>query len=252
MKVYILTPAYEWCRVLAGFTASPIDCHWRGDPPLSPCEAGILNKSLAALLEILQIGTIPLCRTDLNRGREKNLVNGTVSEFGRRPDSCRWRYFLHPGLWSLSSLMALLDQLATILLMLDKRNPGALERVGGTHDEVKHCIDIEPSYRISRASLKKWSKDALVAVCCTSVGTCARSVGGVLGGPGVWERLSYLFDFAYHCCGGPYPVFWCGIMEKGQPNEELRMSCRFFRKRALMKRAANLTDRLNETGVREK
>jgi hypothetical protein len=158
---------------------------------------------------------------------------------------------LDPGLWSLSSLLALLEQLDTLLLTLDTRNPWAFERVGGTHDEVKQCMDIRPSYRISRACLERCSKDALVAVSYKSVSNRARSVGGLLGGPEVWERLSYLFDFAYHYCGRPYPMFWRGIMENGQPNEELRRSCRFFRKRTLMKPAANSTHRLNENGVRE-
>ena len=220
-------------------------------PPLGSCEASTLNETLPATLETLKAGTISLFRADLDWGLEKDLMNGTVSEVERLPDSYRWRYSLHPGLWSLPSLLALLGQLDTILVALDTRNPWAFERIGGTHDGVKQCIDIGPSYRISRACLKSWSKDALVAICYKSVGNCARSVGGLLGGPEVWERLSCRFDFAYHYCGGPYPMFWRGIMEKGQPNEEFRRFCRFFLKRNLMKRAATSTARLKKSSVLE-
>jgi len=192
-----------------------------------------------------------LCRADLDWSREKELMNRTVGEVERLPDSYRWRYSLHPGLWSLSSLSALLGELDTILVALDTRNPWAFERIGGAHDGVKQCIDIGPSYRISRACPTSWSKDALAAICYQSVGNFARSVGGLLGGPEVWERLSYRFDFAYHYCGGPYPMFWRGIMEKGQPNKEFGRFCRFFLKRHLMKRVANSTDQLNESSVLE-
>ena len=37
MKACILIPSYEWYCVLAGFTASQIDCHWRDHPPIYFC-----------------------------------------------------------------------------------------------------------------------------------------------------------------------------------------------------------------------
>lgn len=71
----------------------------------------------------------------------------------------------------------------------------------------------------------------------------------VWGGSEAWERRSERFTFAYYYRGRPYPMFRQEIMEKGQPNKELRRFCRFFLRRCFMKRAANSTDRVNKSSA---
>jgi hypothetical protein len=299
VKTCILIPSYEKYRVLAGFTASQIDRHWRDHPPiyfcglsaptrkndaflllrrdsddwlsilidavrevqergfkavylilddhppLGPCEANTLNQTLPATLERLEAGTISLFRPELVDSLEKELVNEPVSKLERLPESYLWRYSLHPGLWSLSVLAALLSQLDTILLTPDTRNPWAFERVGAIHVASTQCVDIGLSYRISHAHQRTWNKDGLITVCYESLGNCARKMAGSLGGPEAWERVSHRFDFAYHFCGGPYPMFWRGIMEKGRPNQEFRRFCRFFLKWDLMRRVAQAIQQID-------
>jgi hypothetical protein len=81
VKACILIPSYEWYRVLADFTESQIDCHWRDHPPRGPCEASTLNETLPAILDTLQAGTISLFRADLDWSLEKNLMNGQLANW---------------------------------------------------------------------------------------------------------------------------------------------------------------------------
>ena len=153
------------------------------------------------------------------------------------PDSDLWRYSLHPGLWSLTALANLLDKVDARITESNGRTPWAFERLSGVRTSQGNNKNMTQCYRLTSAGSTASRRDQLIAFLYRSCGVGSRSIAGMVGGPVQWDRMSHRFNFIHHYFGGPYPIFWRGVMEKGQLNQEFLKFCRLFFKRELMKMA---------------
>jgi len=205
-------------------------------PPVGRCHDEFLNKMLPEILESRNLTTVSLFGSNQGHRIEGDvfLHDGVFLE--RLPTSFPWKFSLHPGLWSLDSLVVLLGWLDRSLSDLTDRSAWQFERVGssipdvpGSKDLGRHCYRVTSPLSVASRFHQKG-----VHVL-RSMGMFLRTLAGVFWGSKGWTRVSEKFDFINHYYYGPYPLFWRGVMVQGTPNIQFQMFCRLFNKPRLLR-----------------
>jgi hypothetical protein len=210
-------------------------------PPMGLCRDDILNYVLPEILQRLGADNISLFGSGQGRGIEGRVFRESSIGIERLPESYLWRYSLHPGLWSCKSLQDLLELLDSEILTDDSRSPWAFERVGGKRTAGESEKVLTQCYRLASPVPMASQVERTVGSLYRLFGGIARSVAGAIGGPKAWNRVSQQFDFVHHFFGGPYPILWRGVMEKGRLNPAFQSHGRYFFKRDLLAVAASLS-----------
>ena len=190
-------------------------------PPLGCCRQDILNEVLPAIMTKLDSVNISLFGSGQGRELSGKLVHAEDVRLEQLPESELWRYSLHPGLWSLEKLKSLLETLDERLPSLESRTAWAFERISGSNRSSRSGSVMTSSYRVTSPPMVASQSEQAITEVIRTIGHMSRSLAGVIGGRRAWLRTSQCFDWVNHYYGGPYPVFWRGMVTKGRPNNEL-------------------------------
>lgn len=212
-------------------------------PPMGRCREDVLNDFLPQILHIRKAANISLFGSGQGRDIEGIVVNDLCGGLEKLPNSYLWRYSLHPGLWCVQSLLDVLGVLDNYLTDHNQRTAWAFERVGGGCEALFEGDSFNASFRIAAPVLTASQVDRINTEVVRWIGWMSRSIGGVFGGSAAWERISQRYDFVNHYYGGPYPMIWRGVMEKGNPNPEFSRFCRYFLKYELRQAVNAIPDR---------
>ena len=184
-------------------------------PPLGPCHSLHLNRTLPAILQDLEAVSISLLGP--GQGRQAFGSRVVVSGFplDHVPPDQLWKFSLHPVLWNLKILRALLREMISFLPLAD-RTPWAFERRGGAPDAPLPNEWKSGNYRIRGGAMRLQALHP-----CTSLARrAARGLeltAALIKKRGVVQRR---FGFIRHIYEGPYPLLWSGLMKKQKVNPD--------------------------------
>lgn len=186
-------------------------------PPVGKCNSSFLNDSLPKLALKTNAAHISL----LGYGQHRSL-EGVVEIFDgirleRLPDSYRWKFSLHPGLWNLADLDCVLQQRMAQYQDRD-RTPWNFERHRDlandpiSQDCGARCHRIfgagnlvgSPLFFLLREAWLRWKADVAMFF--------AKHTGGPMARAAVEQKTLWLFGYY----GGPYPLYWSGCLRQGK------------------------------------
>lgn len=187
-------------------------------PPMGPCGVHHLNVTLPTFAENHNASCIHLY--GWGQGRE---VQGAILEEDHKmetmPPSYYWKFSLHPALWSVESLVTILD-LFMENVPEDQRSPWAFER-----NAEKWAIDWPPEilggiYRVSGTALapppagnRSFMARLTLLRTWASLRRRLCHLAGSREGTEYWDGRTRDLCHYYH---GPYPLYWSGLMQKGK------------------------------------
>ena len=188
-------------------------------PPVGRCHAEFLNDRLPALAERLGAGCIGLLGYGQHRRREGEDLGPAFAHLEKTSPSYRWKFSLHPGLWNLGVLQALLESRMETYPQ-GQRTPWNFERhrdvpgdprvdsIAGRCFRVRGSASLDPESRsrgtLLRNSVIRFAADAELFLAKHSGGKAARDAAEV-------RRFSMFGHYL-----GPYPIYWSGCMRQGK------------------------------------
>ncbi len=192
-------------------------------PPLARCHAEHLNRTIPEMMNELGATSISLSGYGQRRRRMGQILRWRSWDVDRVPATELWKFPLHPALWDLNALQAILEHLMATL-PVEEHTPWAFERKGGDPDSTlpdhlkansyRLCgeqMTSRPGYFLRHLPLRFAQFGADVLRFATSI------VGGDQARARMDSALRWL-DCPYD---GPYPLFWSGLMAKGKINPHL-------------------------------
>ncbi|MGK7344548.1 MAG: hypothetical protein ACNS63_01910 [Candidatus Nitrospinota bacterium M3_3B_026] len=189
-------------------------------PPLARCHEEHLNGTLPALMD--DLGAINISLNGWGQGRPLSgaVLGGAYYGMEKVSRGFRWKFQLHPALWDIESLAAVLDS-AMDGLAPHERTPWIFERKTGGEGAGLPEGWMERSYRI--CGFKMSASRARVGL--VHAERFAVAAAGFAAGRMFGRRVRDRFDdstrFITRYYEGPYPVFWSGVLRKGTLNKDL-------------------------------
>jgi len=185
-------------------------------PPLGACHSKHLNETLPAMMDGLDAVSISLSGWGQGRVAHGDMVKWKGWNLDRCRPETLWKFPLHPALWRLDALRAILDHLITNLPEAE-HTPWAFERKGGAADSGLPEELTAHSYRIegiSKAAKRYPVRFEWMKTVTDAYRWAVRQVGGAAARAAVDDRILGIHHY-YH---GPYPLIWSGLMRKGVLN----------------------------------
>jgi len=210
-------------------------------PPLGRCNATALNEELPHAMAQLDATSLALSGYGQRRATHGKVVRAIGKHFDHVPVSQLWKFPLHPALWNLERLAAILDQLIE-KLPENEHTPWAFERVGGNPKSDLPLVLKASSYRIDGLEWTVGSSPharRLPLAAFQFLGDVGKFFVRVGAGAEAREAWDRKLRWLYCWYDGPYPLFWSGAMQKGQPNQDL---LRFLRASGQYQLANSLTE----------
>jgi hypothetical protein len=195
----------------------------------------VLNDSLPRWAENLQAVNICLLGWGQRRGNEGTRLGRSYAGLLRNDVSYRWKFSLHPALWSSTALGELLEvrlgQFAG-----SARTPWNFERHRDAAGGPVRQELLENTYRVNgqQTALGSRALDALVRQPGLFAFDIFRFVLRVLGGQARRESFDRDHLWLYHYYRGPYPILWSGSMRKGKPSPDFEQFLRYSRRREML------------------
>ena len=225
--------AYDACVLLNDKGFDKVYLILDDHPPIGVCHPERLNNDLPLLMDDLHASCINLNGWS-RYGRDGRKPSGDILprrwyRLEKLPSDFLWRYSLHPALWELQSLIALLGAFLE-RYSVQERSPWLFERKA--NDVVKD-IHLGNAYRVC--------------------GPCMTS--RVLGNVRYVIHLLFLklmrkfgntqdYDDYAQYYDGPYPLYWSGVMQAGRENTQLM---RFLRNNNRANQVAKLQEAVKVT-----
>lgn len=204
-------------------------------PPVGPCQAGALNQTLPALAEKLQAVNIGLLGWGQRRGCE-GVRSGRADGFLLRNDpGYRWKFSLHPALWSAEKLRELLE-IRLGQFEPSARTPWNFERHHDAPDGPVSDELLSGTYRVDGNALAVGSRsqDALVREPLLFAFDIWRFFLRILQGQAKRDAFDRDHLWLYHYYRGPYPILWSGAVRGGQPSRDFENFLRFSGRRHML------------------
>ena len=205
-------------------------------PPVGACHADYLNARLPELSGKLRAAYIGLLGYGQHRCREGKILGPAEDFLEHCLPTYRWKFSLHPGLWNLEDLKALLEcRMETY--PHGQRNPWNFERHRDVPGDPRVDSIAERCFRIrgssclapdagARATLGFESSLRLMA---DTELFAAKLAGGKVARDSAEVRRLWLFGHYL----GPYPIFWSGCMRQGKPHADFEKWVSRFASREL-------------------
>jgi hypothetical protein len=204
-------------------------------PPTGPCRSEILNRLLPAYAVELGATNIGLLGWGQRRAREGVDLGPSFRHLARNDPSYRWKFSLHPALWSVEGLLRLLD-VRLGQFPPGERTPWNFERHRDTADGPVPRELLAGTYRIHGASMVSWVGRAGIA--CKEAGLFGYDVLRFVLRVGCGQAARDRFDreglWLYHVYSGPYPVFWSGVIRGGVPSPEFAIFQRLMARSGML------------------
>ncbi len=203
-------------------------------PPVGPCRAETLNHTLPALAEKLRAVNISLLGWGQRRGSEGTRLGREDHHLLRNDPGYRWKFSLHPALWSTDKLLQLLEIRLRQFEPRD-RTPWNFERHRDAPDGPVGTDLLTGTYRVDGNSLATGSrcKDALVREPLLFGFDVWRFFIRVLAGQNRRDSFDRENLWLYHYYRGPYPIMWSGAVRAGKPSRDFDKFLRFTGRRAM-------------------
>jgi hypothetical protein len=201
--------------------------------PIGQCHVTHLNQTLPRLAKELDALYIGLNGWGQGRPEGYGTLLTEHSRLEAVGDKFDWKYSLHPGLWNLTHLHTILRQWAD-QLPLEERTAWKFERMGQQASIQDHLNAECLSYRVDGIHMRHPRSLSLgqrfrLQRARTYAALRSRFQSSVYRHP---EQNRYLYRFY----DGPYPLFWSGLLQRG----EIHQDCKRFL--ALIKEEALLQD----------
>lgn len=186
-------------------------------PPVGKCNSSFLNESLPKLALKTNAAHISL----LGYGQHRSL-EGVIEIFDgirleRLPDSYRWKFSLHPGLWNLADLDFVLKQ--RMAQYHDReRTPWNFERHRDLADDPisqdcgARCHRIFGSGNLVESASFFLLREAWMRLEADIAMFFAKLTGGPTARASVEQKN--LWRFGHYA--GPYPLYWSGCLRQGR------------------------------------
>jgi len=194
-------------------------------PPMGRCNAGFLNCGLPAAAERLGAAYVGLLGYGQHRERIGTTLGAGDLFLQRLPRDYRWRFSLHPALWSIAALETVLS-VRMDQYPVDGHTPWNFERHRDERDVPSRLPEniAEGVYRICGARFDaapgRLGRSLMqTALHCFFDG--ALFLTRLLKGAAVREEMSVRWLWAYSYYRGPYPLFWGGVMMQGKLSRHL-------------------------------
>ncbi len=238
-----LGDARDWMSVnLAGVNAAReegfrwiylvLDDH----PPLGRCRHDVLNTQLPSLAGELDAVNIGLLGWGQRRGKEGERLGKSGGFLLRNEPGYRWKFSLHPALWSADALAELLSVRIGQFAPAD-RTPWNFERHRDAVDGPVRPWLLENTYRVNGRPTAHgnlcfdalWREPLLAAFDIWRFGL------RVLGGQGRRDTFDRTKLWLYQYYRGPYPLLWSGAVRQGKPSRDFANFLRFTGRRQLQR-----------------
>lgn len=213
-------------------------------PPVGACRADILNEILPAAAKECGAVNIGLLGFGQRRGRE-----GTIEQVGdlqllRNDFAYRWKFSLHPALWSAERLRDLL-QIRIGQFAPEKRTPWNFERHRDQRDGPVSPDLTDHTYRINgTAAACGWQfldsatrQPALLAF------DLWRFLLRITRGQAARDKFDRRNLWLYHYYRGPYPILWSGAVRGGEPSRDFEMFLNFTGRRSMLREWRGVKER---------
>jgi hypothetical protein len=196
-------------------------------PPIGRCNADFLNNQLPGLAARLDATHVGLLGWGQRRAREGDKPEADMEGLSRNSRTYRWKFSLHPSLWSVPRLLELLEARMSQYAGT-ARTPWNFERhrdvPGGAVSEKL----LTSTYRVNGFQNAKPAGRTLIAS--KEAGLFAYDIFRFLirktAGQAARDRFDAEKLWLYHIYCGPYPLFWSGAVRGGKPSPEFQF---FFR-----------------------
>ncbi len=204
-------------------------------PPVGLCNAPALNTELPRLAAELGAVNIGLLGWGQRRGREGKLLGADRGRLLLNDASSRWKFSLHPALWSAEALTELLV-VRLGQFSGSERNPWNFERHRDAPDGPVRRELLENTYQVNGQSMALGSRilDEVVRQPALLAFDAFRFVLRILGGQSRRDAFDRDNLWLYHYYRGPYPILWSGTMRKGAPSRDFENFLRFSGRRRLL------------------
>ena len=198
--------------------------------PLGPCNEEHLNRTLPELMDKLNAAYIGLYGWDQRTQSRGTLLGREHYRLQKQDSAFLWQFSLHPALWDLRALKELLSSLMQTQ-NLALRSPWAFERRSGSEAFTVPESCRSRAYRICGLSmlggknrgLRKYSRLLEFRLI-----DCVRLFFILVHAGKALARWDAFMSPEYDFHDGPYPLYWSGVLRKGNVNENL---IRFLRAR---------------------
>ena len=212
-------------------------------PPFGLCHADHLNSTLPQLMENLGAAYISLYGWDQRTRSSGEILGRQFHGLQRQSEDFDWRFSLHPGLWNLEALAAILAALPPMEGDGRSRLPWAFERRSGAADFPMPPQWRNRSYRIQSLSMlaggnapaRGWER-RLEFRAIDALRWMVRTAGGESALQRLDARLAPVLRFH----DGPYPLFWSGLLRKGAWNPDAEKFLRWRGRRDFFRRWTEL------------
>ena len=203
-------------------------------PPVGPCRAEVLNQTLPSLAEKLEAVNVSLLGWGQRRGCEGTRLGREDCFLLRNDSGYRWKFSLHPALWSADKLLELLD-LRIGQFEPSARTPWNFERHRDAPGGPVGTNLLEATYRVDGNALAEGSrwKDALVREPLLCGFDVWRFFVRILRGQDHRDAFDRDHLWLYHYYRGPYPILWSGAVRAGRPSRDFDNFLRFTGRRAM-------------------
>ena len=209
------TQGFDWLYLV-------LDDH----PPFGPCNADHLNRVLPERAEALGAMHVNLQGWDQFQSHEGEVLGRDCLYWQRNAPEFHWKFSLHPGFWHIATLVKVMRQLREQSSQV--RTARAFE---GAMEAASRAVDAQLSERTFRvcgdrfAAGRHWFERRGTRAVARRVLDAAR-FGARLGGQRLLTALDRGIKPYMDYINGPYPMFWSGLVRKGQLNGE---ALRFLR-----------------------
>jgi len=203
-------------------------------PPVGPCQATHLNETLPSLARELNALTICLESWLPESPLRGEGLNSRYHHLGRNAATFQWKFSLHPALWSLPSLIELLDHRINFF-PLAKQTPWAFERHRGPEDGNVPERFLDATYRVHPTAMSIRNPRFL------AIRTLVRTIRAYRGlllahlGKAGTNRYGNIAVALLKYIHGPYPMYKSGVMRGGTVNEEFLAFLRQSANQALLR-----------------
>lgn len=195
-------------------------------PPFGPCNTGYLNRQLPERAVALEAVHVNLQGWDQFVPQSGERLGGDYLDWQRNAADFKWKFSLHPGFWHVATLARMMRQLRLQAPLV--RSARAFE---GAMDAACRTLDpklTERTYRIRGdgfAAGSHWFERRGSRAVTKRAIDVARFVSR-LGGNRLLAALDGRTKPYRDYLNGPYPMFWSGLVRKGQLNGD---ALRFLR-----------------------
>ncbi len=191
-------------------------------PPLQPCNETHLNSTLPALMEKLDAAYIGLYGWGQNTRSAGKPLSAEFYRLQHQEETFLWQYSLHPALWRLNALKAVLNALPIIEGDAASRSAWAFERRSGS---VQSQIPAEwrgRAYRVYGLGMLggrfRFVRRAARRMLFMAVNLTVLIAGKLMGSAARDRLLNFVLSETLFF-DGPYPMYWSGVMQKGSLNK---------------------------------